>query len=367
MLSGVTKSLIVFGTTVLSVSLLTACAYLSSEPPPTSYSYPVSTAIIPESDLESLLASDDTTETSEETSETSFTVETEAYENPLADYSIQNSNYSFEAYCIVYPYDYKVDIRYGFDNEYTLSLLRDYVYEATGIQDDTITLSDVGYFQYTGYFNGNYSSFKFSTYPDMVETPLYIEAIRAILSSEGLRFGIDEIPASYIAERFPRYYYDSLEFNKFNKCCVEEVTEPIADPLTLNSIFEAPSVMDKDYDLFRACLIYNSCRSSYMYDNPYGTAPIQQVRDAVTGKNVLIPTESQIEELQQDINSISGCENIDIFTPETPEDYYATYGYYPDDVVNDIYYYNTPEGFAEYYYSLPEADQNELYAPILFN
>ena len=79
--------------------------------------------------------------------------------------------------------------------------------------------------------------------------------------------------------------------------------------------------------------------------------------------NVLVPTESQIEELQQDINSIPGCENINIFVPESPQDFYDYYGYYPSELVDDRYVDNTPEGFAEYYSSLSDSEKVELYTP----
>ncbi len=58
---------------------------------------------------------------------------------------------------------------------------------------------------------------------------------------------------------------------------------------------------------------------------------------------------------------------IDIFTPESPEDFCEYYGYYPDELVNSVWSGNTPEGFEEYYNSLPEDEQTELYAPILFD
>ena len=140
----------------------------------------------------------------------------------------------------------------------------------------------------------------------------------------------------------------------------------ILDPETMTSIWDPESDLDRDFKLFKACLNYNFIRSCYMYNNPYNTAPIQQVRDAATGMNVLVPTEAQVQELQEDINSIPGCENIDIFTPELPEDFYEYYGYYPDELVNSIWSGNTPEGFEEYYNSLPEDEQDELYATILF-
>ena len=104
-----------------------------------------------------------------------------------------------------------------------------------------------------------------------------------------------------------------------------------------------------------------------MYGNPWGGGYIIQARDVSTGMNVLVPTEGQAEKLQEDINSIPGCENINIYTPETPEEFYDCYGYYPDDLIYGyVYEDNTLEGFKEYYNSLPEDEKTELYAPILF-
>ncbi len=341
---------------MLTVSLLASCssqAVTETTQPAVPESSPSTEASVSESET-----------TEEETSETSFTVETEEKNNPLLDYSIENpDDYAFNAYKIIYPDDYKVNIKYGFDNPLTGSLLNDYADEVTGTQSDDLSLSDVSYFQYTSYLSDNYYSGKFSD--DGYFEVIHIEAIRAILCSEGLRFGIDEIPASYLAKRFPRFYYDAMVYNQPAKWPAESGI-PGPDITQISSMWDIETGMDTDYELFRACLVYNSVRSSYMYQNPYGTAPIQQVRDSATGKNVLVPTDTQVEELQEDINSIPGCENISIFTPETPEEFYACYGYYPDELVDDVVYENTIEGFEEYYNSLPEDDQNELYAPILF-
>lgn len=342
----------VFGSSLLATVILASC---------TTATTPETESALPSSSVVESSTSETTTETSEETSETSFTVETEEKNNPLLDCAIEDPDgYALNTYLIIKPTDSKVDIKYGFDNPYCVAKLQEYVYEVTGIQNDSLSLSDVSYFQTNGYFN-NYSSVKFV---DCLYT-CDVEAVRAILISQGLRFGIDEIPASYLQERFPMFFYDAMAFGRSNKAVADSGIVTL-DPETMTSIWEPESDMERDFRLFKACLGYNFARSCYIYNNPYGTAPIIQARDAATGMNVLVPTEDQVQELQEDINSIPGCENIDIFTPESPEDFYEYYGYYPDELVNSAWSGNTPEGFEEYYNGLSEDEQIELYAPILF-
>ena len=59
----------------------------------------------------------------------------------------------------------------------------------------------------------------------------------------------------------------------------------------------------------------------------------------LTGRNILVPTESQYEQLMEDINSMPDCENIDIYQVETREDFYDSYGVYPEDVLAEEYMY----------------------------
>ncbi len=314
------------------------------------------------------IQSEDTSVTSyTETSETLNTLETEQHVNPLGEYSIENpSEYAYNAWLILYPTGRGSSYTLGFDNPSITADLQSLVTEKTGSCDNSVTMSDVGYFQYLetikndwisasfndGYNNGNFESIRF-------------EAVRAVLSSQGLRFGIDEIPASFFQSRFPRFYYDFFVYDWPNKYLaldeqsIEGMDNLVHPQDTSNDIY-------KDWIIFTSCMTYNHYRANYMYKNPCGGTVIQQVRDSSTGMNVLVPTDEQAAQLQQDINSIPGCENIDIFTPETPEQFYAYYGYYPDELVNDVVYGNTQEGFQEYYNSLPEEEQNELYAPILF-
>ena len=39
--------------------------------------------------------------------------------------------------------------------------------------------------------------------------------------------------------------------------------------------------------------------------------------------------------MMEDINSIPGCENVDIAVVETRDNFYEAYGYYPEDLIND--------------------------------
>ena len=75
-----------------------------------------------------------------------------------------------------------------------------------------------------------------------------------------------------------------------------------------------------------------------------------------------MPTEDQIQELQQDINSIPGCENIDIYAVEDRQSFYDYYGYYPEELIDARCDGYTKEGFQEYYDGLSSSEQFEIYA-----
>lgn len=348
------KKLSVIAASAVVISTLASCMNANKIESQTFETYPSSETIVSETSETTV----DTTNISESSDlETSYTVETAPHSNPLLDYAMSNpSEYALNAYLIMCPTDYKVDLTYGFDNPYTVAKFQGYVYDVTGIHDSSLSLSDVSYFQYTSYFD-DYSSTTFAK-------SLYtcdVEAVRAVLVSQGLRFGIDEIPASYIQERFPMFYYDAMAFNRPNKAVADSNITTL-DPRTLTSIWDPESDLERDFKLFKACLNYNFVRSCYMYNNPYNTAPIQQVRDAATGKNILMPTEDQVQELQQDINSIPGCESIDIYTVDDRQSFYDYYRYYPEELLDARWDGNTKEGFQEYYDGLSSSEQFEIYA-----
>ena len=345
MKNGVFNTFKIVGSGALIASLLTACttaATLETEP------------AIPSSSVVESSVSETTTESSEEeTVYTGLSVETEPHENPLASYITDPNYYNAMAFnLLINDESYLPDANFGFDNPRSTYLLQQEVYDKSGIMDTTITLSDVGYFQYNPYMSDTFSDrYKFSDYFSENQ-PIVVEGVRAVLSSLGLRFGIDEVPASYLMERFPRFYYDSLFFNdlwKYGKT---------TDFSTINNLTEVSNSNDKDASLFYACKIYNNSRLYCVYNNPYGNGCINQVRDAATGRNVLVPSESEAAAMQEDINLIPGCENISIYVPETAEEFYSSYGYYPDELLSNPSSVNTQEAFEEYINSLPESDKD---------
>ena len=346
------SSFIMIGTSILAVTLLASCttaAPAETEP------------AIPSSSVVESSVSETTTESSEEeTVYTGLSVETEPHENPLASYITDTDYYNAMAFnLLINDESYLPDVDYGFDNPRSIYLLQQEVYDKTGVMDNTITLFDVGYFQYNPYMSDSFSEkYKFSNI-DMFgfDLSFRIEGVRAILSSLGLRFGIDEIPASYLMQRFPRFYYDQFYYINFGKCA-DTMQINFVDLLTVNSLSEIPDLNQRDAALFEACVIYNNARLYCVYNNPYGNGCINQVRDAATGRNVLVPSESEAAAMQEDINLIPGCENISIYVPETAEEFYSSYGYYPDELLSNPSSVNTQEAFEEYINSLPESDKD---------
>ena len=191
-------------------------------------------------------------------------------------------------------------------------------------------------------------------------SPRRAEAVRAVLSTLGLRFGIDEIPASYLTERFPRFYHDQF-IGTF--CFDFEFTIEIEDPCVDNETYDIDlgyydSIRDiqddnlMDMILFNSCIAYNRWRTNCIYGHPYRGlcyGRIEQVREASTGRNVLVPSPEQALCIEADINSVPGCEDVDIFVEQTLEDFYAVYGYYPDELLdvrdNSV---NAPANAQEY-------------------
>ncbi len=351
-------------TTAKHISLIVAGALMASAVASCGNAAPVETeTAVPESSPSTEASVSESETTEEVTSETSFTVETEEKNNPLLDYSIENPNeYGYNAILILHQDETYRGIQYGFDNPYSISALRDYVYEITGEENDTITLSDVSYFQYNDIVSKDIDSESFSAaYTGESYKGIYLEGVRAIMATEDLRFGIDEIPTAYLQERFPRFFYDGYLFDADDLCFEDiDISEYDYDITALTSLYEVENRLYADWLLYTSCLRYNGIRAYYMYKNPLGSSVVLQVRDASTGMNVLVPTDAQAEAMQEDINCIPGCENISIFTPETPEEFYACYGYYPDELADEVVYENTSEGFEQYYNSLSEDEQDQI-------
>ena len=338
------------GASILAATLLASCttaAPAETEP------------AIPSSSVVESSVSETTTESSEEETEyTGLSVETEPHENPLGSFITDTEYYNAMAFnLLINDVSYLPDANYGFDNPRSIYLLQQEVYEATGVMDNSITLSDVGYFQFNPHMEYSFDEKTKFSENDGFEYQFRIEGVRAILSSLGLRFGIDEIPASYLMQRFPRLYYDELYYNNCKKF-YDTTSVNTTNIYITTSLNDITDLNQRDVLLFKACIIYNNARLYCVYNNPYGTGCITQERDAATGKNVLVPTDSEAEAMQEDINLIPGCENISIYTPETPEEFFDSYGYYPDDLLNNVGSVNTPEAFEEYINSLPESDKD---------
>ena len=284
--------------------------------------------------------------------EDSFIVETIQYTNPLISSDIDLEHYE-GAGSEVLGNGFYTPFQFGFDNKYSVETLRNITYEYTGVYYDDLTLSDVNYFQgFSVNCVSGLSQMNFSyCFSNDYCCPYTLCFIRAILIDQGLRFGIDEIPYSYIEQRFP-YFMDLMENYEDLPTCMLETNDVITD------ISEIGCNYDYDYLLFGATMTYNLARATYIYNNPYGsqsdlTDDVFQVRDAVTGNNVLVPTEEQYYQMMEDITSITGCENVDIAVVETPENFYEAYGCYPEDVLNpdlmyeenikEVYLQNNPD------------------------
>ena len=265
---------------------------------------------------------------------TGFTYETITHTSPFSGIDMTSDDYTFLGRTAMSG-DNGMGFKYGFDNPYSLEVLRNYVYEQTGVYNEDITLSDVNYFYQMDasiYDWQNFSSC-FSQY-DLY--PAYsIEMLRAVLQTEGLRFGIDEIPYSFFERRFPQFINE--RFNGAPESDWENLSTPLPAEICGISL-ELPTTYGYDFDLYATCLAYNQARYSYIYGNSASTNIIQ-VRDELTGRNILVPTDSQYEQLMADINSLPNCENIDPYQVETPEEFYASYGCYPEDLLNEDYMY----------------------------
>ena len=293
-------------------------------------------------------------ETSEETQfDDIFTVETVQTSNPLLSSDIDLEHYEGAGSEILGNPGY-MGFMLGFDNKYSLDTLRNITYEYTGVYYDDLTLSDVNYFQgfSTNYVTGlPQDKFNFYFSDDYLGS-YSLCFIRAILIEQGLRFGIDEIPYSYIESRFP-YFTDCME-NDY------DLPIPLleTDDYCISDISEIGCNYDYDFIMFSTIMGYNLARATYIYNNPYGsqsnlTDDVLQVRDAETGNNVLVPTEEQYNQMMEDITSIPGCENVDIAVVETRENFYEAYGCYPEDVLNpdlmyeenimEVYLQNNPD------------------------
>ena len=267
---------------------------------------------------------------------TQSTVETDPYFHPFLDmepdeYNSMLMRYKDSCKCIL-----------GFDNPEALKFINKEYQNHTG-DTSTISLSNVGYFQFDSRIQDFYSQYKFSEYIGSEGLPACeMMFIRAVLIEDNLRFGLDEIDWDYISSRFPRFTYNYITTNTFRDDTTKSSTsnknnqqeyDTCTNPINLSD----PCVYDICY--FTSILDYNALRMGYMYNNPNGDSnsisdEIRQSRDKNSGRNVLDPSSEQAQQLMDDIHKIPGCENIDIFKVETREEYYACYGVYPEEVLD---------------------------------
>jgi hypothetical protein len=303
--------------------------------------------------------SESTESTSKVSSDTTTTTASEPKQktNPLLELGIDYDTYCNYAHTILF--DGNIYTNYGFDNSIILSRLRDIVYSHTGVYDDTLRLSDVNYFQDVGDLKDTYYGGK---YADRLNHSFYTELVRAVLSIEGLRFGIDEIPASYFQQRFPAFIYSDFYFGNTFKI-LKDGSFNVDDGnrfLEMNDPINVDDDFWMDFFIYSACLTYNSCLDGYVYNSPYGIENnIRLELDSETGKNTLKPNEKQKQQLLEDIHSLKGCENINLDNPESRKEFIDAYGIDPIDLVGDsrAFSLNTKEGFEQY------LQENGLEAP----
>ena len=299
------------------------------------------------------------TESSDSAIQTSKPASTETTQrvDPLLNLGIDYDTYSDIAYNVISSG--RCSSVVGFDNSLATSLLRENVYNYSGIYDETIKLSDVNYFQNVDVIKDLYVGRKFS---DNLDYSFNLELVRAALSTLGLRFGIDEIPASYFEERFPAFTYGSLYLGSAYNV-MKDGSFNVEDGNKYNELADPTMVDDSfwmDMFLYEACRSYNKCLDSYVFHSPYGIENnIRIERDEETGKNVLAPNEKQKQQLLDDIHALRGCENIDINAVQTKEEFISIYGIDPEELFSPskAYYLNTKEGFEQY------LQENGLEAP----
>jgi hypothetical protein len=316
--------------TIIGTILIGVCSCNSTQTVET-----LTSPVTESTDIEIAESSESSLETVLET-EPVFTYETVEHTFPFSLSSMSNDEYQTLIGSILIS-DMGRATNYGFDNPYSLEQLRNYVYEQTGVYDDSITLTDVNYFSGSERI-ASYTEDYFTTLYGCEYCPYYyLEMVRAVLLTEGLRFGIDEIPYSYLERRFPQFMNEDFYGAPLLVSDIDAYTRPIQVP-----IYDYPEEYSHTYafdrELLCSCLYYNTCRSSYIYNNPRG-AEVTQVRDELTGRNILVPTESQYEQIMEDIQTLPHFENIDIYQVETRENFYDSYGIYPEDLLSEDFMY----------------------------
>lgn len=338
---------------MFAMSSISACSnekvstsQLSSAPSePSTYESTTDTILDTETTLDS------TTQVPSES--TWHTVETGYHENPFLD--IDPSDYRN----LINRFPTLCNCNLGFNNPEAIKFIRDECAKYTG-QNTDITLADVGYFQHNQEVKQLFNKISYEEFfKSENRKPYEIMIIRAVLIDQNLRFGLDEIDWQYFRENFPRFTYNILK----TKDCKDDFTNSLFNKDDINKYLDAKTIQDVhlpvfcDIDRIVSLISYNDIRLSYMYNSPIDSN-ITQVEDVSTGRNVLEPTEEQAKKMMEDIHKIPGCENIDIFRVETPEEFYASYGIYPDEFLNSIPKWDdqfTSEEANNYYKELDES------------
>ena len=324
--------------TLVLASLLSSCAEVNNDLDMSTTMYSGTTSNTEASTTTTEVTTQPTEESTTQTTEHS--IETIEYTSPI-QYDI-NLSKNFKAY-LVNKYGNRVldDVtNFGFDNHFLNDSLHEYLSQNYSINDSNITIHDFHYFQFLNYWFGG------CAYDDMNEV---MEAFkhykcnsclaRAVLVEQNLQFFVDEIPSSYFEERFPEFM-ENYENPEIRNQWQERLKYIVTNELDRNNytLEDINNLNDYDYDLFLFnCLIkYNFLRNSLMYFPASNTAlyDIKQIRDESTGRNFLQLTDAHVRRIENVMDNYEGYD-FSITEPESREHFYQTYGFYPEDVVNE--------------------------------
>lgn len=224
---------------------------------------------------------------------------------------------------------YTVNMPYalGYDNPYLNQLINDFM-QSRGSEYTNLTAEDFNYFMSS---NNQLTCFGNNGNPDCIyNSDIYpsemLILVQSVLIENDLRMMIDEIPYTYFEERFPEFVSDqSAEYQNSLLDQYRQIISRIYDEQ--NNTVDMSSLDDYEYEivLYSYLTTYNFIRYSYMY-----SAHVEQVRDEETGRNVLNPTTSQLENLNEGCGLDIGG---DVTQVETREHFYETYGMYPEDAL----------------------------------
>ena len=171
-----------------------------------------------------------------------------------------------------------------------------------------------------------------------------IDLVRYIMSLNGLRFWIDEIPYSFFESLFPEYIglyneraakirageIDEKDYNFVQIVCPETTFSSFVTKLhgsfknAEKTYIDALNSDELRGLVFRQMLEYNSVRLRCLYASRFFSCGQIEIGKTSEGKYVAVPTKEQYEKLTKDLQSIPGCEGIDISKVETRDDLIRT-------------------------------------------